>query len=540
MKPLQQIFVSSIIAATLLGGSSASAAGLSADALKSSDGQILSDISTLAGIGDFDDREGEALQAAFRAPSSVLQLADGSLLIADTRNHVIRKVKDGQVSTFAGPELAILKNSQGFPTGGLLDGKANESFFNEPTGLAVDANGNVYVADAGNHAIRKIDVNGNVSTVAGNGVPGNKDGKGSEASFNHPGDIAVGADGTLYVADSLNHAIRKITADGNVTTLSAPVTRVIQVRPGEASFAGEYHDGSLSTATFNEPSGLVVDGKGNLYVSDTGNQRIRYIDLASGTVSTIAGSTPTVGASAIYGKNELYAEGDYADGEALKAKFDFPKGLTVTSEGGLLIADSLNHSVRYLLNGQVTTLTGTPQTGETDGVEQSAAFYNPSDVLVTSQGNLVVADASNNKIRKITPYQLPETVSNDGQVKVVSGNKLISFDTQPEIQDGRTMVPVRAISETFGYKVTYVERDGKSIVQLSKGDLTVELTIGETGIIRKQGVLPDLKVDTDVAPYVKQDRTYVPVRFFAEQIGLDVQWDASYQTAVLRVKSYSK
>ncbi|MNR24906.1 hypothetical protein D3C85_1420220 [compost metagenome] len=151
---------------------------------------------------------------------------------------------------------------------------------------------------------------------------------------------------------------------------------------------------------------------------------------------------------------------------------------------------------------------------------------------------MIIADASNNKIRKIAPYQLPSDVSNDGQVKVVSGNKLIAFDAQPEIQDGRTMVPVRAISETFGYKVTYIEKDGKSIVQLAKGDLTVELTIGETGIVRKQTGTQDLKVETDVAPYVKQDRTYVPIRFFAEQIGLDVQWDAPNQTAILRVKSY--
>lgn len=540
MKPLRQIFVSSIVVATLLGGSSAWAAGLDADSLKSNTGQILSDVSTLAGIGDFEDREGDALQAAFRAPGSVLQLADGSFLIADTRNHVIRKVKDGQVTTFAGPEIAILKNSQGFPTGGLLDGKASESFFNEPTGLALDAQGNVYVADAGNHAIRKIDVNGNVSTIAGNGVPGNKDGKGADASFNHPSDIAVTADGTVFVADTLNHVIRKVAANGQVTTLTAPVTRAIQVRPGEASFAGEYHDGSLSTALFNEPSGLALDGKGNMYVSDTGNQRIRYIDFATGLVSTIAGSTPSVSASTIYAKNELYAEGDFADGQALKAKFDFPKGLAVTTEGGLLIADSLNHSVRYLLNGQVTTLTGTLQTGEADGVEQSAEFYSPSDVIATRQGTLVVADASNNKIRKITPYHLPANVSKDGLVKVVSGNKLISFDAQPEIQDGRTMVPVRAISETFGYKVTYVERAGKSVVQLSKGDLTVELTIGETGIVRKQAGAPDRKLETDAAPYVKQDRTYVPIRFFAEQIGLDVQWDAPHQTAILRVKSYLK
>lgn len=540
MKPLQHILVSSVIAAALLGGSSAWADGLDADALKSSTGQILSDVSTLAGIGEFEDGDGAALQAAFRAPGSVVQLADGNILIADTRNHVIRKLSGGQVTTFAGPALAVLKNAQGFPTGGLLDGKASEAFFNGPTGLALDAKGNVYVADAGNNAIRKIDASGTVTTLAGNGVPGNKDGVGSEASFNHPSDIAVTGDGTVYVADSLNHVIRKIAANGQVTTLTAPVSRAIQVRPGEASFAGEYHDGSLSTAAFNEPSGLALDSKGNLYVSDTGNQRIRYIDFGSNLVTTVAGSTTAVSTTSIYGKNELYASGDFADGEALKAKFDFPKGLTVTSEGGLLIADSLNHAVRYLFNGHVTTISGTLQTGEGDGVEQAAEFYNPTDVLVTSQGNIVVADSSNNKIRTITPYQLPAEVSNDGQVKVVSGTKLISFDAQPEINDGRTMVPVRAISEAFGYTVTYVERAGKSIVQLTKGDLSVELTIGETGIVRKQAGTSERKIETDAAPYVKQDRTYVPVRFFAEQIGLDVQWDAAHQTAILRTKSYVK
>ena len=109
-----------------------------------------------------------------------------------------------------------------------------------------------------------------------------------------------------------------------------------------------------------------------------------------------------------------------------------------------------------------------------------------------------------------------------------------------EIQNGRTMVPVRAISETFGYSVSYEERDGKKVVGLTKGTETVELVIGETGVVRKQAGKPDVSVKTDVAPYVKQDRTYVPVRFFAEQIGLDVQWDASHQTAILRVKSYVK
>ena len=142
-------------------------------------------------------------------------------------------------------------------------------------------------------------------------------------------------------------------------------------------------------------------------------------------VSTVAGSTPS------YEKNELYAVGDFADGDAFKAKFDFPKGITLTSEGGLLIADSLNHSVRYVLNGQVSTISGTLQTGEADGVEQAAQFYNPTDVLITAQGDMVVADMLNNKIRSIAPYQLPSNIEVDSQVKVVSGNKQIEFDAQP-------------------------------------------------------------------------------------------------------------
>lgn len=110
----------------------------------------------------------------------------------------------------------------------------------------------------------------------------------------------------------------------------------------------------------------------------------------------------------------------------------------------------------------MTTISGTVQTGESDGVERTAEFYNPSDVMVTAQGNMIVADASNNKIRKITPYHLPANLASQG-IKVVNGDKAISFDAQPEIQDGRTMVPVRAISETFGFEVKYAEQAGKKL-----------------------------------------------------------------------------
>jgi sugar lactone lactonase YvrE len=411
MKRIKIVLISSLMAAAFMGCSSAWAAGLSADALWTNNGRIMADVTTFAGIGDFADKNGAALSAAFRSPSGVLTLTDGSVLVTDSRDHLIRKVSAGQVTTFAGSELAINLNAQGFPVGGLLDGTSSKSFFNEPIGLAVDAKGNVYVADASNNAIRKINTHGQVITLAGNGVLGNQDGKGAEARFNHPSDVAVAADGTVYVADTLNHLIRKIATDGTVTTLSDSSNRTIQVRPGEAAYAGDYQDGSLKDAKFNEPSGLALDAKGNLFVSDTGNQRIRYIDFSSDVVTTVAGSSLAADGKSVFEANALYAVGDYADGAASKALFDYPKGIAVTSEGGLLIADSLNHSIRYLIDGQVSTITGTTLTGESDGVESMVKLFNPTDVAVTTDGSIIVADAFNNKIRKITPYQFPRKQS---------------------------------------------------------------------------------------------------------------------------------
>ncbi|MCD1259089.1 copper amine oxidase [Paenibacillus athensensis] len=537
MKPIKGVLVSSIVAASLLGSTSAWAAGLSGDALRTADGRIMADVTTQAGIGDFEDKDGAAASAAFRSPASVAVLPDGSVLVADTRNHNLRKISASSVSTYAGPELPVLVNDLGFPVGGQADGKAGEAFFNEPSGLAVDAQGAVYVADAGNNTIRKVAKDGTVTTLAGSGEVGAKDGKGAEAQFNYPTDVAVAADGTVYVADSLNHAIRKIAADGTVSTLNAASTRAIQVRPGEAAFAGDYADGSLAQAKFNEPSGLAIDAKGNLYVSDTGNQRIRYIDLAAGTVTTVAGSGKASDSS-LYEQDELYAAGDYADGAASAAMFDFPKGIALTAEGGLVIADSLNHAIRYLLDSKVTTLAGTVKTGEADGVESAAQFYSPSDVAVAADGSLIIADAYNNKIRKLTPYQLPAGLPAQG-VKVVHNHDAITFDAQPEVIDGRTMVPVRAIGEAFGYEVKYEEKNGVKAVQLVKGDVTVELYIGKTGVARLEAGKAAVNTDTDAAPYIKQDRTYVPVRFFAEQIGLDVQWDQATTTAILREKAFT-
>ncbi|MDF2714951.1 MAG: repeat protein [Paenibacillus sp.] len=533
MKKTLKLIAAPLLAATLLlSGTTAFGAGID-KAVVGGEGQILSQVSTTAGKGDLGETNGKAAESTFRAPWSLLSLPNGSVLIADARSHLIRKLSGTDITTFAG--ITISKDAYNYPIGGLLDGTVNTSVFQQPKGLAADAKGNIYVADEKNHAIRKIDANGNVTTFAGNGVFGSKDGKGKEASFKQPQDVAVAADGTVYVADTLNHTIRKITADGTVTTLNAPSKRVVEVVPGQVVPAGDYADGALASAKFNEPSGLVIDGKGNLYVSDSGNQSIRYIDLAANMVTTVAGSTAVK-----YAKSELYVTGDYADGAAVQAKFSFPRGLALAPDGGLLIADSLNHSIRYLKDGTVKTIAGEKNTyeGSADGTERNAELHHPSDVAVLGDGSLLVADAYNNKIRKIAFYELPAGITADGNVKVVYGGKKIDFDAQPEISNGRTMVPVRIITEALGFEVKFDEnpQTAERTVDLSKNGTTIRLTIDKTEVkkIVNNGAATTKTIDA--SPYIKEDRTYVPVRFFAEELGLDVQWENATRTVILRDK----
>lgn len=334
---------------------------------------------TIAGAGTVGDADGPARSASFRQPMGIALLPDGTAYIADSTNQLIRKIANDTVSTYAG--LTISRDAKGFPEGTLLDGPLNQSMFQQPQGLDIDREGNVYVADAENHSIRKITTLG-VITVAGDGVQGYQDGREEKARFHSPADVAVAEDGTIYVADTLNHVIRKITPKGRVTTLNSLSERIVELSSGYVERAGDYRDGKLSEAKFNEPTGIALDAQGNLYVSDSGNQRIRYIDLKNETVTTVAGET-----SLVYPQGSLYAEGAHEDGEAGKAKFRFPKGIAVTAEGGLVIADSVNHAIRYMHGGRVTTL--------------ASSFDTPVDVEVDNQGNIWVVDSGANVIQQL-------------------------------------------------------------------------------------------------------------------------------------------
>lgn len=520
MKIIRTLFIGSVAASLLLGATSAAAAG----ALTSEQGRLLIDSYDVAGSGEFDERDAAAGAASFRHPMSVAILPDGSIAVADTYNHRIRLIRDGRVSVYSGPGVSVLLDDANLPAGAFADGAKNVSFYHHPTGIDADAAGNLYVADRGNHAIRKIARDGSSTTLAGSGVLGDADGRGRDASFYAPSDVAVAPDGTVYVADTLNHLIRKIDPQGNVTTLNAASQRVVEVFDGVLEEAGDFLDGDLSEARFNEPSGLALDAQGNLYVSDTGNQRIRYIDLAAGRVTTVAGGGR-------YANQALYVEGFYVNGPAAAARFYSPRGIAVDETGGVLIADSLNHSIRYLKDGQVSTIVGSEdgEYGVANGVEKTARLDTPADVAVAADGSLIIADMYNGKIRKVEYYALPSGVAADGEIKVVYGQERIAFEAPPVIRDNRTFVPVRAIAEALAYDVSF---EG-SAIRLERGDASVTLTVGQRTVERTaDGGTSRRTIDT--APFVEGERTYVPIRFFAEEIGIDVEWDGDTASVIMR------
>ena len=255
---------------------------------------------------------------------------------------------------------------------GYADGSGNVAQFYHPGGLAVDSSGTVYVADSANQRIRKITSAGIVTTLAGSGVAGNADGTGSAAQFYYPNGVAVDSSGTVYVADYTNNRIRKITAAGVVTTLAG------------SGVAG-YADGIGSAAQFTNPAGMAIDSSGTLYVADTNNHRIRKI-TAAGVVTTLAGS-------GVAGN---------ADGIGTAAQFNGPFAVIVDSSGTLYVADTNNQRIRKVTSaGAVTTLAGSGIASFADGTGSAAMFNYPMGIAVDASGTLYVGDSSTNRIRKI-------------------------------------------------------------------------------------------------------------------------------------------
>jgi sugar lactone lactonase YvrE len=309
-------------------------------------------------------------------PSAIVFDPAGNLYIAETANHVIRKVDtNGNITTIAGT------GTQGSSS---VSGPANAAQLDSPQGLALDTANNLYIADTHNHVIRKLSLTTNIlTTIAGTGSPGfsGDNGLATNAQLDLPIALALDTSNNLYLADTSNHRIRRIEATtGVITTIAGN---------GTQGFSGD--SGPAIAASIDSPTGLALDASNNLYLADTHNHRIRRIDATTGVITTIAGT------------GSLGYSGDTAP--AATATLALPHGLTVDAAGNLYFADTENHRIRRIdaTTGLITTFAGNGTQGFSgdNGPATAAALDSPRDTAFSPAQLLTLADTGNQRIRQL-------------------------------------------------------------------------------------------------------------------------------------------
>jgi sugar lactone lactonase YvrE len=388
---------------------------------------------------------GVGTNARFNSPNGIAIDQLGTIYVADEGNHIIRKIlPNGTVSTLAG--------NAGF--GGAADGSSVTARFRFPKGVAIANAGFIYVADTFNHAIRRVAPDGTVVTLAGSlGSKGSTDGTGTQARFSDPTGIAVDTSGNIFVTDRTAHIVRKVTSTGVVTTLA-----------GLANNSG-IADGTGSAARFDNPTGIGTDAAGNVYVSDTFNSTIRKI-TPSGVVTTLAGVATQVGSN---------------DGTATLARFRFPNGIAVDAAGFVYVADGSNAIIRKVSpSGDVATISGLAGVrGAVDGTGINARFQTPLGVAVASNGDLWITDVdltnSAGSVRKGTLLSPPQPVLNPagktitaGQsasfTATASGTAPISYQWQRLPSGQNNWVNLLNGLDIFGVHTTTLELSNVSLV----------------------------------------------------------------------------
>jgi DNA-binding beta-propeller fold protein YncE len=319
--------------------------------------------------------------------------ANGNVYVTNTGANVLAEISGTTTTAVAGSLSAYGEHGDG--------GQATKASLYHPGGTAEDANGDIFIADSGDNVIREITPNGVIRKIAGTGIAGlgYADSIGFPAtlsSLDHPQDVAVNAQGDVFIADTYNNRVVKVTPQGKVIDVAGD---------GVAGYSG---DGGLGAfAELNEPTGVAVDSKGNLYIADSANNVIRRVDAKTGVITTVAGDY-----AADKADNGLGGfSGD--DGQATKAQLDDPQGVAVDGAGDLFIADSFNNAIREVTpSGIISTVVnhasstgGAPSPGgESSGVAPTASALNtPYDVAIdSSTETLYIADTNNSQIAAVT------------------------------------------------------------------------------------------------------------------------------------------
>jgi uncharacterized protein (TIGR03437 family) len=376
-------------------------------------------ISTVAGNGvvGLSGDGGQATAAAVRAPIGLTVDASGNLYVAQPSDFRVRRVTPGGViSTYAG-NGAIGSSGDGGPA----TSAALSPPLNGHQGLATDAAGNLYIADYGNNRVRRVDTTGIITTVAGNGsgIYSGDGGAATNAGIPGPIGVAVDAVGNLYIASYRNARVRKVTPSGNISTFA-----------GSGALGSSGDGGPATSAAFNAPYAVAVDSSGNLYIADQTAARIRKVNSA-GVITAVAGSG---------------AHGSSGDGGlATSASLD-PNGLAVDSAGNIYIADQNSRIRKVNTAGVISTIAGTGISGFSGdgGPATSATISNPGDVALDAAGNLYLADADNNRVRKIVGAAASSAPGSDPAITLVANAfgevPLIAPNTWVEIK-GTNLAP---------------------------------------------------------------------------------------------------
>jgi alpha-tubulin suppressor-like RCC1 family protein/sugar lactone lactonase YvrE len=361
------------------------------------------DITTIAGKGNpgYDGDGGPAIDATFNFINGLAVDSSGNIYVADTGNNCIRMIHadDGSISTFAGDGTGL----SGFSGD---EGPATTALLFSPYGISFGVDGNFYIADSGNDRIRKVDPDGIITTVAGSGVSGfgGDGGQALAADLDNPYNAVIDSNNNLFIADTFNYRIRKVTKDGIINSVAGT---------GISGFNGDTR--SAVTALLNAPRGIAVDSTGTVFFADNNNHRVRSI-TADGLIHTLAGS-----GIAGFDGDEL---------PAINSNIDTPNGVTVDGKGTIYIADTLNNRIRKVTtDGIITTLAGTGVGGfDGDGGPATAALLDsPAAVVVDSRGTTVYfSDTGNHRVRAI--YQ-------DGSIHTIAGDGVAGYsgDSGPAI-----------------------------------------------------------------------------------------------------------